>query len=57
MGSEAFEPTGSIGMVLGEGGPLGILNEALGWMGDLASGLGYFLGGDFQEAFDAGFMA
>lgn len=57
MGSEAFEPTGSIGMVLGEGGPLGLLNDALGWMGDLASGLGYFLGGDFQEAFDAGFMA
>lgn len=45
------------GSLAGASGALGILNDFLGAFGDLFSGLAYFTGGDFEEAFAGGFLA
>ena len=53
---------GSLDPILGTGGkdaPTGILQLASGLLNNvnnLVKGIGYFVGGDFQKAFDAGFM-
>ncbi|EFV92662.1 hypothetical protein ES5_04848 [Dietzia cinnamea P4] len=53
---------GSLNPVLGTGGegaPTGILQLASGLLNNvnnLVKGIGYFVGGDFQKALDAGFM-
>lgn len=47
---------GSIGAAFGDDGIFGLIDGVLGWAGDLTGGLGFFTGGDFQEAFDGGFM-
>lgn len=56
MGSTEFGPEGSLGAILGKEGPLGVTSEMLGWVNNLVKAVGYFAGGDFQKAFDAGFM-
>ncbi|WP_167400730.1 hypothetical protein [Dietzia lutea] len=57
MGSTEFGPEGSLGAILGGDGTLGVVSTMLGWVNNLVKAVGYFVGGDFQEAFDAGFMA
>lgn len=57
MGSEAFGEDGSMSSIFGEDGTFGVLSDMLGWMKSLVSGIGYFAGGDLQEAIDGGFMA
>ncbi|MBB1031334.1 hypothetical protein G6027_10635 [Dietzia sp. SLG310A2-38A2] len=44
------------GSLAGVSGALGYVNDFLGAFGDLFSGLAYFTGGDFEEAFAGGFM-
>lgn len=39
-----------------EDGLVGVFNSMLGWMKSLTGGLGYFTGGDFEEALAGGFM-
>lgn len=48
---------GSIGAAFGDDGIFALAGGVLEIVQSFADGLGYFLGGDFQEAFDAGFMA
>lgn len=48
---------GSVGDIAGKEGLFGIVGGAAGTFKDLFSGLGYFLGGDFQKALEKGFMA
>lgn len=57
MGSEAFGADGSLGGILGEDGTLGVVASMLGWVNNLVKGIGYFAGGDLQEALGKGFMA
>ena len=57
MGSEAFGAEGSLGAIFGKEGTFGAVSDMLGWANNLVKGIGYFAGGDFQDAFDAGFMA
>ena len=47
---------GSVGGALGTNGVLDLSGKLLGNVNNLVKGIGYFLGGDFQKAFDAGFM-
>ena len=39
-----------------KGGVVGAVSGLLAWAKDLTSGLGYFLGGDFEKALGTGFM-
>ena len=51
---------GSIGGengLLGKDGLLDLTSGLLGAVNNLVKGIGYFAGGDFQTALDAGFMA
>ena len=48
---------GSLGPVIGEDGIVNLFGGLLGNVNNLVKGVGYFLGGDFQKALDAGFMA
>lgn len=51
---------GSIGGdngLLGKDGLLALTSGLIGAANNLVKGIGYFAGGDFQDAFDAGFMA
>jgi len=47
---------GSVGGLLGPKGLVDLTGGLLGNVNNLVKGIGYFLGGDFQKAFDAGFM-
>ncbi|MBB1012799.1 hypothetical protein BXY47_2712 [Dietzia kunjamensis] len=57
MGSEAFGDDGSLGGILGEGGTFDVVSSMLGWVNNLVKGIGYFAGGDLQEAWNNGFIA
>ena len=57
MGSEAFGADGSLGGILGEDGTLGVVASMIGWVNNLVKGIGYFAGGDLQEAWNNGFIA
>ena len=48
---------GSIGDNLGEGGILDVGASFIGVLNNLVKGIGYFAGGDLQEAIAKGFMA
>lgn len=48
---------GSLGPVIGDDGVVKLFAGLLGNVNNLVKGIGYFAGGDFQDAFDAGFMA
>lgn len=48
---------GSVGAGLGTDGVLDLFGKLLGNVNNLVKGIGYFAGGDFQTALDAGFMA
>lgn len=56
MGSDEFAD-GSLGAIFGKEGTFGVLSEMLGWVNNLVKGIGYFAGGDLQEALANGFMA
>ncbi|MFN3602697.1 MAG: hypothetical protein ACK4UY_15045 [Dietzia sp.] len=48
---------GSVGELLGPKGLVDLAGGLLGAVNNVVKGIGYFAGGDFQEAFGAGFMA
>ncbi|MBB1024209.1 MULTISPECIES: hypothetical protein [unclassified Dietzia] len=48
---------GSIGDIFGKDGIVDLAGGLVGNTNNIVKGIGYFLGGDFQKAFDAGFMA
>ena len=48
---------GSVGDSLGEDGIVDVFSGFLGNISNLVSGIGYFAGGDLQEAIANGFMA
>lgn len=48
---------GSVGAAFGEEGIVGLTSGVLKWAKSLTGGIGYFAGGDFQEAIAGGFMA
>ena len=47
---------GSVGNALGTDGVLDLGGKLLGNVNNLIKAIGYFVGGDFQKALDAGFM-
>lgn len=57
MGSTEFGAEGSLGGILGADGTVGVVADMLGWVNNLVKGIGYFAGGDLQEALAKGFMA
>lgn len=48
---------GSVGNALGTNGVLDLGGKLLGNVNNLVKAVGYFVGGDFQEALAKGFMA
>ncbi|WP_205475814.1 hypothetical protein [Dietzia sp. Alg238-R159] len=48
---------GSLAPVAGEGGLLDLGGTFIGAVNNLVKGIGYFAGGDLQEALGKGFMA
>lgn len=48
---------GSLAPVIGEDGVVGLFAGLLGNVNNLVKGIGYFAGGDLQEALANGFMA
>ncbi|WP_206472797.1 MULTISPECIES: hypothetical protein [Dietzia] len=48
---------GSVGGVLGPKGLVDLAGGLLGAVNNLVKGIGYFAGGDLQEALGKGFMA
>lgn len=48
---------GSLDPVIGEDGVLGLGASFIGHINNLVKGIGYFAGGDLQEAIANGFMA